>query len=185
MSTPTELDAALESPLIFQFHITKSKEESPLPYIRVDTAPIVRTFYDQHEQELLHILNYVPTLGLGNAYHPLDIDLLPEVVGKHYLWTREHNFKVEELDLSDTWSRELKYQLVNRLTKAPWITREWDELMAFIITGRHVVVVPLTGEDIEKDQGMPGGLKELSSRCKGREPVTPQCCEGRKHQQSL
>ena len=102
IAPPTELDAALEPLLILQLNITKPKEESLLHHIRVDTPPIVRSFYDQHEKELLNILKYVQTLGLVNAYHPLDIDLLAEAAIKHYLWKSEHNFKAEELDLSNT-----------------------------------------------------------------------------------
>ena len=55
--------------------------------------------------------------------------------------------------------------------------------MAFMITGRHLDVGPLTAEDIEKEQKMPGGFKESSSKGKGCEPVTPQRGEGRKRQQ--
>ena len=50
ITTPTELEAALEPPLIFQFNITTPKEDSLLHHIRVHTPPIVRTFYDQHEK---------------------------------------------------------------------------------------------------------------------------------------
>ena len=91
--TPTECDAALEPPLICQSNITKPKEESLLHHIRVDTPPIERTFYDQPEKVLLHILKYVQTLGLVNAYHTLDIDLLAEEAVKHYLWKTVHNFE--------------------------------------------------------------------------------------------
>ena len=62
IAPPTELDAALEPLLIFQLNITKRKEESLLYHIRVDRPPIVRSFYDQHEKELLNILKYVQTL---------------------------------------------------------------------------------------------------------------------------
>ena len=55
--------------------------------------------------------------------------------------------------------------------------------MAFMITGRHLYVGPLTAEDIVKEQEMPGGFKESSSKGKGREPVTPQRGEGSKRQQ--
>ena len=83
IAPPTELDAALEPLLIFQLNITKPKQGSLLHHIRVDTPPIVRSSYDQHEKELLHILKYVQTLGLVNAYHPLDIDLLAEAAITH------------------------------------------------------------------------------------------------------
>ena len=108
IAPPTELDAALEPLFIFQLNITKPKEESLLHHIRVDTPPIVRYFYVQHEKELLKILKYVQTLGLVNVYHPWDIDLLAEAAIKHYLWKSEHNFKAEELDLSNTLSKGLK-----------------------------------------------------------------------------
>ena len=57
--------------------------------------------------------------------------------------------------------------------------------MAFMIPGRHLDVGPLTAADIEKEQTMPGGFKQSSSKGKGREPVTPQRGEGSKRQQSL
>ena len=41
--------------------------------------------------------------------------------------------------------------------------------MAFMITGRHLDVGPLTAEDIAKEHSMPGGFKESSSKGKGRE----------------
>ena len=183
IAPPTELDAAPEPLLIFPLNIPKPKEESLLHHIRVDTPPIVSSFYDQHEKELLNILTYVQTLVLVNAYHPLDIDLVAEAAIKHYLWKSEHNFKAEELDLSNALRKELKLSFVNRLKQPPWIAREWDELMAVMITGRHLYMGPLTAEDIEKEQRMPGGYKESSSKGKGREPVTPQRGAGSKRQQ--
>ena len=59
IAPPTELDAALEPVLIFQLNIHKPKEESLLHQIRVNTPPIVRSFYEQYETELLNILKYV------------------------------------------------------------------------------------------------------------------------------
>ena len=115
IAPPTELDAALEPLLILQLNITKPKEESLLHHIKVDTSPIVRSFYDQHEKELQNILKYIRTLGLVNAYHPLDIDLLAEAAIKHYWWKREHNFKADELDLSNILCKELNRPFVNRL----------------------------------------------------------------------
>ena len=173
IAPPTELDAALEPLLIFQLNITKPKEESLLNHIRVYTPPIVRSFDYQHEKELLNSLQYVETLGLVNAYHPLDIDLLAEAAITHCLWKREHNFKAEEFNLRNTLSKELNRPFVNRLKETPWIARESDQLMAFMITGRDLDVGPLTAEDIEKEQRMPGGFKESSSKGKGRKPVTP------------
>ena len=93
IAPPTELDAALEPLLIFQLNFTKPTEESLLHHIRVDTLPIVTSFYNQHATELLNILKYVQTLGLINAYHPLDMILLVEAAVKHYLWKTEDNFK--------------------------------------------------------------------------------------------
>ena len=46
IAPPTELHAALEPPLIFQFNVTKPKEDSLLHHIEVYTPLIVRTFYD-------------------------------------------------------------------------------------------------------------------------------------------
>ena len=115
IAPPTELDAARELLLIFQLNMTKTNEESLLPHIGVYRPPIVRSFYDQHEKELLNILKQVQTLGLVNAYHPLDIDLLAEAAVKHYFWKTEYNFTAEDLDLSYTCSIELKRPFVNRL----------------------------------------------------------------------
>ena len=102
---------------------------------------------------------------------------------KQYLWEHEHNFKGEELDLSNTFSKELKPPFVKRLKEPPWIGREWDELMPVMITGRHLYMRPLTTEDIEKERGMAGGFRESSSNGKWREPVTSQRGEGSQHQQ--
>ena len=55
--------------------------------------------------------------------------------------------------------------------------------MAFMITGRHLDVGPLTAEHIENEQGMPGGFKESSGKGKGGEPVTAQQGERSKRQQ--
>ena len=183
IATPTELDAALDPVLIFQLNITKPKEETLLHHIRVDTPPIVRSFYNQNEKEVLNIVKYVRTLGLVNAYHPLDIDLLAEAAIKHYLCKSQHNFKAEEIDLRNTCSKELKRPFVNRLKAPPCIAREWDKLMAFMITGSHLDVGTLTAADIEKEQKKPGGFKDSSSKGKGREPVPPQRGEGSKRQQ--
>ena len=57
--------------------------------------------------------------------------------------------------------------------------------MAFMITGCHLYVGPLTAEDIVKEQRIPGGFKESSRTGKGREPVTPQRVEGTKRQQRV
>ena len=160
IKTPTLFDAALEPALIFQFNIAKLKQERVLHHMRVDTPPFVRTFHDQHEKELQNILKYVQTLGLVNASHSQDIALLAEAAVKHYLWKTEHNVKAEELDLSDTLRKELNRPFVNWVKEPPDIAKEWDELMTFMITGRHLDMGPLTAEDIEKQQGMPGGFKE-------------------------
>ena len=77
----------------------------------------------------------------------------------------------------------MKRPFVNRLKEPPCIAREWDELMAFMISGRHLYMGPRSAKDIEKELGMPGGLWESSSEGKGREPVTPQQAEGSKRQQ--
>ena len=95
------------------------KQESLLHHIRVDAPPIVRTFYDQFEKELLNILQYVQTPGLGNGYHALNIDLLVEVAVQYYLCKTEHNVTAEELDLRNTLSKELKGAFVNRLKEPP------------------------------------------------------------------
>ena len=85
--------------------------------------------------------------------------------------------------MSNTLSKELKRPFVNRMNEPPWIARESDELMAFMITGRHLDVGLLTAEDIEKEQGMPGGFKESSSKGEGRERITPQRGDSSKRQQ--
>ena len=167
IAPPTELDAALEPVLSLQLNITKPEEESLLHHIRVDTPPIVRSFYDPHEKELLNILKYVQTLGLVNAYHPLDIDLLAEAAIKHYLWQSEDNFKTEEFDLRNTLSIELKRPLVNWLKVPPWIAREWDELMAFMITRRHLDVGPLTAEDMRKSKECQADSKNRLTKAMG------------------
>ena len=52
-----------------------------------------------------------------------------------------------------------------------------------MITGRHPDVWTMTADDMQREQGMPGGFKESSSKGRGREPVTPQGGESSKHQQ--
>ena len=183
MTTPTELDAALEPRLVFQFHIAKPKEESLSYHIAVDTPPIVRTFHNQHEQELLRILKYVQTLALVNACQALDIYLLPEAVVTYYFCKTEHEFKAEDLDLSHTLSKELRSPFVNWLKELRWMAEQADELMACMICGRHLDVKPLTSEDIEKKQGMPGGFEAMSSKGKECLYITPQRGEGSKRQQ--
>ena len=108
ITTPTELDVALLPTLSFRLNINKPKQESLLHHIRVDTPPIVTSFYEQHEEKLLHIVKYVQTLGLANAYLPLNIDLLAEAAVKQYFWNIEHNFKGEEFDMSNILRKELK-----------------------------------------------------------------------------
>ena len=73
-------------------------------------------------------------------YHPLDIDLLAEAAIKDYFCKRGHNFKAEELDLCNTWSKKLKSAFVNWLKELPYIAREWNELMAFMLTCRHLEI---------------------------------------------
>ena len=124
IATPSDLDAALLPTLSFILNIIKPKEESLLHHMRVNTPPIVRSFYEQHVENLLHILKYVQTLGLENAYHPLDIDLLAEVAVKHYFWKTEHNFKAEELDLRNSLRKELEHPFVKRLKQPACIARE-------------------------------------------------------------
>ena len=102
VAPPTDLDAALESNLIFQCNVNKAKAESLLHNIQVETPPIARSYYDQHDKELLNILKYVQPLGMVNTYHQLDIDLVAETVAKHYFCDTMHNFKAQELDLNNT-----------------------------------------------------------------------------------
>ena len=93
-----------------------------------------------------------------NACHPLDIELLAEGGLKHYVWTTEHDFQAEELDLRNVCRKESKRPFVNWLKAPPCIAREWNELMAFMITSRHLDVGLLTAEVIEKEQEIPGGI---------------------------
>ena len=88
---------------------------------------MVRTFYEQYEEKLLKILMYVHILSLMNAYYPLDIDLLAEAAVKHYFCKTEHNFNVDEFNLSNRWSKELKHRFIDCLQDPPWIAIEWDE----------------------------------------------------------
>ena len=83
ITSPTELDAALELSPIFQLNIIKPKEASLLHHIRVNISSIVRTFYNEHEKDLLPMQTYVQTLALVNAYYPLHIDLLAGAAVKH------------------------------------------------------------------------------------------------------
>ena len=119
ISSPTELDAPLQPTLFFQFNITEPKEGSLLHNIRVDTPPIIRTFYDQHEKERLNLLKYVQTVGLVYAYHPLNIDLLAEAAVKLHLWKYEHNDKVEYLDPRNAYTKDLKRLFVDWLKELP------------------------------------------------------------------
>ena len=57
--------------------------------------------------------------------------------------------------------------------------------MACIITGTNWYVGPLTAEDIEKQQGMFGGLREKSRKGNLREHGTEQRGEGSVRQQPL
>ena len=150
IAASTELDAVLEPTLIFQLNIHKLKEESLLHYIPVHILSVVRSYNNQHEKELLNIYKYVQTLGLLHACHPLDIALLAEAAGKHCFCKNEPKFKVEEFDVSNTLSKELKHPWVNPLKDTPWVATEWDEVIALIITGRQLDVVRLIVEDIEK-----------------------------------
>ena len=84
ITTPTDLDAALEPARNFQCHITKPNQGSLLHHIRVDTPPIIRTCYNQHEKELRNIRKYAQSQRLVNAYHPLNIDLLAQAAAEHY-----------------------------------------------------------------------------------------------------
>ena len=163
--------------------MNKPKQESHLHHIRVDIPTIVRTFYAQHAEKVLNILKYVQTVGLVNTYHALGIDLLAEAAVNDQVWKTENDFTAEELDLSNTLTKELKPRFVSPLKEPSWIVREWDELMAFIINGRHLYEGPLTAEDIEKEQQMPGGFKESSSKSKGRDPVTSERVQGSTRQQ--
>ena len=109
-----------------------------------------------------------------NACHPLDIELLAEAGLKHYFCTTDHDFQAEELDLHSACIKESKRPFVNWLKEPPCIAREWNELMAFMITSRHLDVGLLTAEDIDKEQEIPGGIKESSSKGKGLVAVTLQ-----------
>ena len=102
---------------------------------------------------------------------------------KHYFRKTEHNFKDVESALGNTLSKELKRLFVNLLKEPLWIAKQWHELMACIITGSHLYVAPQAAEDIEKEQGIPGGLKESSSKDKGRESVTSHGVEACKRRQ--
>ena len=65
------------------------------------------------------MLKNVQTLGLGNPYHHLYIDFLGEAAVKHNVCNAEHNFKGEELDLSDTCSKGFNRHFVKPLKEAP------------------------------------------------------------------
>ena len=83
------------------------------------TPPLVRAIYDQHEKELLNIPNYVETLAVVNAYYALHMDLQAEATVKHYIWQTEHNFKGENLYLSNLLREELMSPFGKRLKEPP------------------------------------------------------------------
>ena len=146
MTTPTELDAALELAVIFQFHVYKPKDNSLLQHIRLDIPPIVRSFYDLHETELRNILKYVRTLGLANAYYALDMDLLDEAAVKYYLWKTEHNFNAEELDLSEI-SKKYRLSLVRPTPGTPFTRsatcRRVSSARCLLESAVHIDFLPL------------------------------------------
>ena len=82
--------------------------------------------------------------------------------------------------MRNTCTKEQKRAFVNRLKEPLWIAREWDKVMAFMISGRHLDVGLLITEDMENERGMAGGCEESSSKGKGREPVTRQRGDGSK-----
>lgn len=63
------------------------------------------------------------------------------------------------------------------------MAREWDDLMALMLTDRHVDLESLTADNIVKEQVEPVESKKSSRKAKGHQPIILQCGEGSKRQQ--
>jgi len=67
----------------------------------------------QESQRIDEILAYTQRLGLAQEYPDVDIKLLLEAVGKHYLWKEtNYPFVETEPDLKAVFLKELKKHVV-------------------------------------------------------------------------
>jgi len=142
------------------------------------TPPAPQSFWKKESQRIDEILAYTQRLGLAQEYHDEDIKLLLEAVGKHYLWKEtNYPFLETELDLKAVFQKELKKPIVPLGKEPHWVIKEWDEIMAFALCGRHLQLVTHTVEDCDKPvDTMPGSFQRTpkpKSKGKGTIPTTP------------
>jgi len=123
------------------------------------------------------MLAYTQRLGLAQEYHDEDIKLLLEAVVKHYVWKEtNYPFVETELDWKAVFQKELKKPVVPLGKEPHWVIKEWDEIMAFALCGRHLQLRTHTVEDCDKPvDTMPGsfqGTPEPKSKGEGTIPTT-------------
>jgi len=82
---------------------------------------------------------YIQRLGLVQEYHDKDIKLLLDAVEKHYLWKETNYLFIEtELDSKAVFHRELKKPIFTLEEELHLVMKEWNEIMAFGLGGRHL-----------------------------------------------
>ena len=109
--------------------------------------------------------------------------MLAEEAAKHYFSKTEQHCKEQELDISHALCKELQRLLVNQGKEQLTMAREWDELMALLLTDPHVDMELLTADNIVKEQVEPIESKKSSGKAKDRQPMILQRGEGSKRQQ--
>ena len=92
------------------------------------------------------ILTFTQTLGCLHCVHPKDIQLLLEATTKYYLWNTTIPFESEDLELTTVLMERLKRPKISQLTEPPWVLKEWDDIMSFILCGYHLLLPVVPGQ---------------------------------------
>lgn len=69
-------------------------------------------------------------------------------------------FKVVELDVYNTLRKKLNHTFLNHLKHLPYIARQCEKLVAWMITVHHLCIGSRSAADIEKEEGMAGRFEQ-------------------------
>ena len=133
-----QLEQALQEKRIFDIEVRKAGPTSLMTEWKYRSPPMSGDDWKKIKTELLEMLGYVQTMGMVQEYNLEDIKLLMEAATKHLLWKSDIQFETEELELTNVLSKQLKKPFIAPIKEPHWVLKEWDELMTFMLCGRHL-----------------------------------------------
>jgi len=81
-----------------------------------------------------------------HCFHPNDIQVLLEATTKHSLGNTTIPFESKDLELTTVLMERLNPPKIPQLTEAHWVLKEWDDIMAFMLSGQDLLLPIVPGQ---------------------------------------